>query len=343
MSRTVLNTIVFEDVLVIVTFVVGKFLAATLLGAEVEPIGTYLAQHVGGGVGLGLALGLGVVLYLRFVGKELMIFLVGVVYTATLVADQLHADKLLMFLTLGFIVGNFSKAGEHLIEKVEQLALPTYVVFFTIAGARMHIDQLQATLPFALALCTLRFFSIYIGVKTGARLGGAAPNTVKYGWLGFIAQAGVALALANQLMGIHGSSGAALGTMVMGGIAVNELFGPVLFKLAVSLAGEGKATVVAGDADLPHLSVPPPPTTTSSRPPCRLGSRGRPRRRRALHVARARAQEPVGQVADVGLGRARPAREGPRAGPARHRTRRVFWSAARVARRRRGLPARAAP
>jgi NhaP-type Na+/H+ or K+/H+ antiporter len=158
MSRTVLNTIVFEDVLVIVTFVVGKFLAATLLGAEVEPIGTYLAQHVGGGVGLGLALGLGVVLYLRFVGKELMIFLVGVVYTATLVADQLHADKLLMFLTLGFIVGNFSKAGEHLIEKVEQLALPTYVVFFTIAGARMHIDQLQATLPFALALCTLRFF-----------------------------------------------------------------------------------------------------------------------------------------------------------------------------------------
>jgi NhaP-type Na+/H+ or K+/H+ antiporter len=266
MSRTVLNTIVFEDVLVIVTFVVGKFLAATLLGAEVEPIGTYLAQHVGGGVGLGLALGLGVVLYLRFVGKELMIFLVGVVYTATLVADQLHADKLLMFLTLGFIVGNFSKAGEHLIEKVEQLALPTYVVFFTIAGARMHIDQLQATLPFALALCTLRFFSIYIGVKSGARLGGAAPNTVKYGWLGFIAQAGVALALANQLMGLHGSSGAALGTMVMGGIAVNELFGPVLFKLAVSLAGEGKATVVAGDADLPHLSVPPPPTTTSSRP-----------------------------------------------------------------------------
>jgi hypothetical protein len=89
---------------------------------------------------------------------------------------------------------------------------------------------------------------------------------VKYGWLGFIAQAGVALALANQLMGLHGSSGAALGTMVMGGIAVNELFGPVLFKLAVSLAGEGKATVVAGDADLPHLSVPPPPTTTSSRP-----------------------------------------------------------------------------
>lgn len=264
MSRTVLNTIVFEDVLVIFTFVVGKFVAATLLGTDVEPIGTYLAQHVGGGIGLGLVLGIGVVLYLRFVGKELMIFLVGVVYTATLIANQLHADTLLMFLTLGFIVGNFSKAGEHLIEKVEQLALPTYVVFFTIAGARMHIEQLQQALPFALALCSLRFISIYIGVRTGARLGGALPVTVKYGWLGFLAQAGVALALANQIMGMHGENGVALGTMVMGGIAVNELFGPVLFKLAISLAGESRTAVAAKQAE-PTESVPT--ATASVRPP----------------------------------------------------------------------------
>ncbi|MCB9625889.1 MAG: cation:proton antiporter [Sandaracinaceae bacterium] len=258
MSRTVLNTIVFEDILVIVTFVVGKFLAATLLGAEVEPMGVYVAQHVGGGLGLGLVLGLAVGLYLRFVSKQLMIFLVGVVYTATLVADQVHADKLLMFLTLGFIVGNFSRAGERLIEQVERLALPTYVVFFTIAGARMHVDQLRVAFPFALALCTLRFASIYVGVRAGARLGGAPPVTVKYGWLGFVAQAGVALALANQLMGIHGSRGAALGTMVMGGIALNELFGPVLFKLAVVLAGEGRASAGQEEEGLPRLSVPPP-------------------------------------------------------------------------------------
>jgi len=251
MSRTVLNTIVFEDILVIFTFVVGKFLAATMLGTEVEPISTYLAQHVGGGIGLGVVLGVGVVLYLRFVGKELMIFLVGVVYTATLIANQLHADTLLMFLMLGFIVGNFSKAGEHLIEKVEQLALPTYVVFFTIAGARMHVDQLQQALPFALALCSLRLLSIFIGVRNGARLGGAEPATVKYGWLGFIAQAGVALALANQIMGMHGQNGVALGTLVMGGIAVNELFGPVLFKLAISLAGESKSGVTKS-ADVPE-------------------------------------------------------------------------------------------
>jgi hypothetical protein len=268
MSRAVLNTIVFEDVLVIVTFVVGKFLAATLLGAETESVGTYLAQHVGGGVGIGLVLGLGVVLYLRFVGKELMLFLVGVIYTATLAAEQLHADKLLMFLTLGFIVGNFSRAGEQLMEKVEQLALPTYVVFFTIAGARMHIDQLQATLPFALTLCALRFLSIFIGAKTGARVGGAPNTVVRYAWLGFVAQAGVSLALANQLMGLHGSRGAALGTMVMGAIALNELIGPVLFKLAIGLAGEGQADNGFPVGASSRLSLP----DTGSGSPPRSGS-----------------------------------------------------------------------
>ena len=270
MSRTVLSSVVLKDVVVIVTFVVGKYVAATMLGAEVEDIGPFLVQHVGGGVGLGIVLGVGSLFYLRVLGKELLLFIVGLVYTATFVAEQLHADKMLMFLMMGFIIGNFSKAGEQLIEKVEQLALPTYVVYFTLAGAGLHLDQLLATLTFALSLVVLRAIAMYLGVRFGGGIGRADPATMRYGWLGFLAQAGVSLTLANQLGGLHGDIGVALGTMVMGGIAVNEVLGPVLFKVAISLAGEGRAAPTEESDDIPHLSVPPPPS--SSVHPAPIGS-----------------------------------------------------------------------
>ena len=263
MSRTVLSTVVLKDVLVIVTFVVAKFVAATLLGGEAVSISSYLLQHVGLGLGLGLVLGIAVSVYLLKVGKQLLLFIVGVVYIATYVSHAFHADTMLMFLMVGFIVGNFSKEGEHLLEKVEQLALPTYVVFFAMAGAKLHVDQLLQSIGFALALFAVRAVSMLVGVRVGARLGDADPQTRRYGWLGFLAQAGVAITLAGQLAGLHGANGVALSTMVMGGIALNELIGPVMFKYAVDWAGEIQtaAKPSSADAGLPRLSVPPPPSS----------------------------------------------------------------------------------
>ncbi len=124
-----------------------------------------------------MALGFAVAIYLRFVGRELMLFILGVVYTGTLVATEAHLDGVIVFISAGFVVANFSRQGENLLHTVEQLSLPTYVVFFTLAGAKLHLDEVWHLLGFALALVLCRVGAIYLGTRVGGATRSAAAGT----------------------------------------------------------------------------------------------------------------------------------------------------------------------
>jgi hypothetical protein len=74
-----------------------------------------------------------------------------------------------------------------------------------------------------------------------------------WAWLGLISQAGVALGLATIVAERLPGIGAAIQLITVGVIAVNETVGPVLFRMALSRAGElepGEAAV-AGIAPSP--------------------------------------------------------------------------------------------
>tara|TARA_B100001750_G_scaffold235830_1_gene238870 strand:+ start:106 stop:4887 length:4782 start_codon:yes stop_codon:yes gene_type:complete len=241
MSRTVLSAVVLKDVVVVVLFGVFSAWAAQELGtAGEESLGLKLFKEIFGSIGMGIAVGVLIAVYLRFVGKELLLFIVGVVYVTTLVSVELHLDGVLIFLTAGFLVSNFSKTGGTLIHEVERLSTPVYVVFFTVAGAKLHLDEVIHLGAFALALVAARIFAIWIGVKFGAMIGNAEPTTRKYGWMGFLSQAGVAITFASFLANpdrfpeeVHALSG-----LLIAGVALNEVLGPVALKIALGLAGE---------------------------------------------------------------------------------------------------------
>ncbi len=241
MSRTVLSAVVIKDVVVVVLFGVFSALAAQSLGSGGdESIAAKLAIEILGSMAAGVTVGGLVAAYLRWVNQELLLFIVGIVYATTLVAAELHLDGVLIFLTAGFVVSNFSKTGDTLIHSVERLSTPVYVVFFTIAGAGLHLDEVMHLGVFALALVSARIFAIWIGVKLGAIVGRADPTTRKYGWMGFLSQAGVAITFAAFLADparfpeeVHALSG-----LLIAGVALNEVLGPVALKIALGLAGE---------------------------------------------------------------------------------------------------------
>ncbi|MGB0680800.1 MAG: cation:proton antiporter, partial [Polyangiales bacterium] len=210
--------------------------------------------HIGGSIAAGLALGALISLYLRYVRREVLLFLVAFVYTATYVAQRLHLDPVLLFLAAGFLVANFSREGETLIHSVEKLSLPVYVVFFTLAGASLHLDQFLQLAPFALALVLMRVLAMFLGCRLGAGLVRADESTRRYAWLGFVSQAGVALSLAQLVGQRFGGVGQALQTLIIAAIAVNELFGPILLKVALQLAGE---------IPKPQAADAPTPSSTS--------------------------------------------------------------------------------
>ncbi|MCB9594414.1 MAG: cation:proton antiporter [Sandaracinaceae bacterium] len=260
-TSSVLATVVLKDVVVVILFSVCATFASQAVGGRSSEgsVALYLLQHVGGGLLLGAIVGAVMALYLRYVKAEVLLFVVGVVYTAAFVAGQLHVEVVVLFITAGFVTANFSTEGDSMLETVEKLSLPVYVVFFTLAGAHLDLLDLYRVAPFAFALVALRGSGLWVGTRFGGRIGGATEAMQQHGWLGFVSQAGVAISLGGLLaspeMGL-GETGQKLSTLIVAGIAINELAGPVLLKLGLTRAKETEETrEAAEETDAPAAAA----------------------------------------------------------------------------------------
>lgn len=246
MTRTVLGAVVLQDVVVFVLFSTVTAFAASFLGGQSIDGGlvNYLLVHIGGSMVAGAFAALILGAYVRYVGNEILLFLVGLIYVGSYFGHQLHLDPVLMFIAAGFVIGNFSSSGDTLIHEVERLSLPVYVVFFTLTGAHLDLTAVAAIAPAAVIFVSARLVAAYVGVSAGAKLAGAPPTVQRYGWTAFASQAGIALALANKISGAYGDPGdaASLGptvaTLLVSMVAMNEMMGPIILKVGLGRAGE---------------------------------------------------------------------------------------------------------
>lgn len=229
-------------------------------GVEAQTTTEFVLQllwHIVGSLAVGVLVGLGVSLYLRFVGVEILLFLVGLVFTVAYVGTAAGLDTTLLFIAAGFAATNFSKEGDHLIHEVEKLGLPVYVVFFTLTGAGLHLETLASLLPFALALVAIRMFGIWGGIRAGTRITGAPDPVRQYSWLGFVSQAGVAIALAGLVAQRFGDTGAVMSDLIIAGVAIHEVIGPVMLKVGLGLSREIASSRPDPDAESSAFVVEP--------------------------------------------------------------------------------------
>lgn len=239
LTRAVLSTVVLKDVAVVVLFSVFSTLALTLGGSSVE--GGLLQEilvHVVGSLVAGVAAGMLIDLYLRYVKAEVLLFILALVFTTIFLAGRLHLDPVLLFIAAGFTASNFSQEGDTLIHTVERLSTPVYVVFFTLVGAGLHLDSLVSVAGLAAVLIGVRTVAVWVGSTVGARVAKAPPVVRRYGWLGFMSQAGITIGLAGLVGERFGEAGVTLETLIIAGVAVHELAGPILLKLGLGLGRE---------------------------------------------------------------------------------------------------------
>lgn len=239
----VLAVTVVKDVVVISLFTVALSLAVLLIrpGAAADAMAfAMLGWEVAGSVAVGLAMGWVGVQYMRRVGHELPLLVPGVAFVAVTVLPELHLSGLLACMVAGFYIENFSPHGDALLGAVERHALPVYVIFFTIAGANLDLPALARTWSLALWLAGLRMGLTALGTWAGAALT-AAPATVRRGaWSGFVAQAGVTLGFAVLVGERFPEIGPPVQTLVLAGVAVNQIVGPVLFRYVLHASGEAR-------------------------------------------------------------------------------------------------------
>ena len=239
-SEGILSLTIAIDMVVVLLFAVVLAVARPLVlpGQALEFF--YLLKvlkEIGLSLLGGVFLGLLIYLYLRFVRTQAFLFIMGLILLTVEIHHALHLEIILVFIVAGFIIQNFSRQGNALIEAIEANSLPVYAVFFAIAGASLNFDIFLANwaITFALVLARLGGIagSVYLGAKD------IGKQMQRNGWMGLSGQAGVTLGLAVILrQSIPGNLGQYIQSVIVAGIAINQMVGPVLFRFALSRAGE---------------------------------------------------------------------------------------------------------
>jgi Kef-type K+ transport system membrane component KefB len=239
-----LGLAVVKDIVMVVFLALATAMAVNLLDPGSDAYGAVLLD-VGMRVGLELALGVAVAgllyLYMRFVGGEQLLGVAVMVLVVTQLGESLGLQPLLTFVVAGFLVRNFSRYETSLQHPLEVVALPVFVLFFTIAGAGVSLGDTLRILPFALALCVARALTFYVAGRMGASAGGETPVVQRLAWMAYLPQAGGALGIvgiASVAVPILSTEIIELGVAV---VAINLLLGPITLRLALAGAGELRA------------------------------------------------------------------------------------------------------
>jgi Kef-type K+ transport system membrane component KefB len=198
-----------------------------------------LSWEIPGSLAFGAALGAAFALYLRYVGRELTVVLLALCAVLSAAGAWLHFEPLLAALAAGLVVENVAPPrGDALKEAVERGALPVLVVFFAAAGTSLQLDALGAIGGTACLLALARAALLREGTRLGARAAGLSPALGSLAWMGLVSQAGVTLGLSVLIATEFPDWGVPLQALVVVLNTLHVLAGPVLFRIALTRAGE---------------------------------------------------------------------------------------------------------
>lgn len=240
-TRFGIGFIMSSDVVVVILLALAFMFARPLIipGAELALQDLLDVGHeVIGSIAIGTTFGLLLALYLRLIGKALLVVLLAVGVGLSEILNYLHFDPLLVFIISGLVVRNFSQQGEKLLHAIEETGSVVYVVFFATAGAHLDIPLLKQLLPIALALSLLRALATYGAHRLGCHLARDNEVLVRHGWTPLISQAGLALGVAVLVAQEFPSLGVGFQSLAIAMVSINEVIGPVLFKWTLERTGE---------------------------------------------------------------------------------------------------------
>jgi Kef-type K+ transport system membrane component KefB len=150
----------------------------------------------------------------------------------------LELEPLLICMAAGFTVQNFSEHGENFLQRMDRVSLPIYIAFFALTGAAIDLSVLRIGWLLGLTIFFVRLATIYIGSYVSGRFARSEPKIYKNVWLGFITQAGVSLGLLAEVSRRLPDIGPSIQTILVATIIMNQLIGPIAFKLGLKKVGE---------------------------------------------------------------------------------------------------------
>lgn len=237
-SRTVLGVVVVSDLVIIVLFALASFAGRALSGGGSGSMsGTLLAWEVFGSGAAGVLIGVLVAAFLRSTaGGGLFVVTTG--FLVAEVGQRIHLDPLLVALSAGLFIRNVTSHGDRLHAEIENASLPVYIAFFAVAGATIDLPALRVVAIPAALLSLVRAAGFVGGTRMAAKVARAPEAVGRYAGLGLIPQAGLAIALALLLVRSYPEFGPEASALVLGVVALGQIFGPVAYRWALVRSGE---------------------------------------------------------------------------------------------------------
>ncbi|MFO7867444.1 MAG: cation:proton antiporter [Candidatus Aminicenantes bacterium] len=241
LSDLILSSAVVKDFFIIGLFAFSLTFSKSLISKD-QHFDFGFVQHIfkeiGGSVLIGVIVGITIILYMKYVKRKMTVFILAAAFLSYQITHNYGFHPLLICLIAGFIVQNFSSHGGDLITALENVSLPVYVIFFAISGASLNLDALRQSWMLALVLVFWRGLLKYAGTFLGAKFSGEDRYVQKWGWSGFISQAGVALGMIIVIDRNFPDWGDEFRTVMLAVIAINQIVGPIMLQRLLIKSGE---------------------------------------------------------------------------------------------------------
>jgi len=244
-TTTLMGVIALDDVFCIlaVGLSVGLILS---MGTEAQALQwRYLippllevAWSIAAGIGIG-AVSAPLLKRLKGSLEQLVAFLAIVFLNAGL-AEAFELSALLMTMTAGVVIANLGE--EQLFAAANNIDLPVFVAFFTLAGAGLHIDVLLSNWQIAAVYIVFRVIGKMGGCYLGGWISRAEENVRRHLGTAMLTKAGLSLGLLMYVQDrLHSVPIAALLAAVeLAAISFYEIAGPIGVRHALFAVGEAR-------------------------------------------------------------------------------------------------------
>ena len=152
---------------------------------------------------------------------------------------EIGFSPLLACMMLSTIFCNICPFSPEIMDRLDRWTAPLFILFFVISGSELDLTVFSDLTIVLIGVVYILFRSAgkYLGARWSSDMTKCDTNVRKYLGLTLLPQAGVALGMANSV-GVLGADGAIIKNIVLFGVLIYELAGPVITKTALEKAGE---------------------------------------------------------------------------------------------------------
>ncbi len=243
LTKTILPVVAIDDAVCVMSFGLAMAVVKMSMGKTQMGLLEMLSHpliEIFGSIGLGIIVG-AVLVFLANKAKsqeEMLIMVLAFTIAGGGLANALHLSPILLCMAVGATITNLMQNSRRAFDSLNYFTPPVYLFFFTLAGAGLHLNVLTSLGMIGIGYIVARALGKVVGAAAGAKAVGYPEVIVKNLGLGLLPQAGVAIGLAMIVKQQVPEIGNPLSTIILGGVFVYEIIGPVAAKLALERAGE---------------------------------------------------------------------------------------------------------